>query len=380
MSRSRRARVASHLGTEHRSVDLSVGDAIDADPAPRRRVGRTVRRPLDVAVDVALPSCQARTFGLHRRRRRRRTLRRIQPPCLWSNDREADALGAAACSLGGRSVRCSAPSPATLDRAMKSVARVLPGGRRLPNMGDKIQKLGGLLAAGGAPWAQLAGVWPTDDLGVAPLAPSVPSLVVPIGDVEQMMLTDTASVLPDQMMVKVDRASMASSLEVRAPLLDHRLLEWSWRQPLAVKTNRGVGKLVLRNLASSVLPSDLARRPKMGFDPPLGSVAADRASAVGPRPVDRLADGRTWLARRRVVAPHMARARGRQPQLGVSAVECLDARIVAPALPPVTRAHRVVNLVGMRDWPGERPQGSRYGSHVREPLHPAGQKVTSGGC
>ena len=85
------------------------------------------------------------------------------------------------------------------------------------------------------------------------------------------MLADTAAVLPDQMLVKLDRGSMAASLEVRAPFLDHRLLEWAWRQPTSIKTSGGVGKVVLRRVAERVLPAEIVERPKMGFDPPLGA-------------------------------------------------------------------------------------------------------------
>jgi asparagine synthase (glutamine-hydrolysing) len=85
-----------------------------------------------------------------------------------------------------------------------------------------------------------------------------------------MMLADTASVLPDQMLVKTDRASMAASLEVRSPFLDHRLLEWAWKQPMSIKASGGTGKVVLRRLAERLVPRDIADRPKMGFDPPLG--------------------------------------------------------------------------------------------------------------
>jgi asparagine synthase (glutamine-hydrolysing) len=113
---------------------------------------------------------------------------------------------------------------------------------------------------------------------------------------EQMMHVDTASVLPDQMLVKVDRASMAASLEVRSPFLDHRVLEWAWRQPVAVKTARGTGKLVLRRLGERLLPPDIARRTKMGFDPPLGSWLR---GALRPWADDLLADPRSvregWL-------------------------------------------------------------------------------------
>ncbi len=128
-----------------------------------------------------------------------------------------------------------------------------------------------ILRADGHAWDALAQIWPGSDLGPAPTRPAVPSLAGGIDEVEQLMLADTAAVLPDQMLVKVDRASMAASLEVRAPFLDHRLLEWSWRQPTEIKTTGGVGKVVLRRVAERVLPPEIVRRPKMGFDPPLGA-------------------------------------------------------------------------------------------------------------
>src|SRR5580700_2065477 len=87
--------------------------------------------------------------------------------------------------------------------------------------------------------------------------------------VEQMMLLDTLTYLPDDILVKVDRASMAVALEVRAPLLDHRVLEFAWRLPLALKMQGGVGKLVLRKLLSRYVPPELFERPKTGFGVPL---------------------------------------------------------------------------------------------------------------
>ncbi|MFO7462080.1 MAG: asparagine synthase (glutamine-hydrolyzing) [Desulfatiglandales bacterium] len=85
----------------------------------------------------------------------------------------------------------------------------------------------------------------------------------------RLMKVDQETYLPDAMLTKVDRASMAVGLEVRVPLLDHRVVEYTSTMPDALKIRNGTGKFILKKLLAKYVPVSLFERPKMGFGVPL---------------------------------------------------------------------------------------------------------------
>jgi asparagine synthase (glutamine-hydrolysing) len=160
---------------------------------------------------------------------------------------------------------------AALNRALGGLAGVA-------QPGDKAHKLGRLMSSVGGMddlYAGLVSEW-QDAVGLVPGASIPPNLLddrnrwPALGDpVARMMALDGLTYLPDDILVKVDRASMAVSLETRAPFLDRDVMALAWSLPMSMKLRNGRGKWILRRLLDRYVPRELVERPKMGFAIPL---------------------------------------------------------------------------------------------------------------
>ncbi len=162
--------------------------------------------------------------------------------------------------------------------AWDRLMRPLPSRMRPSLMGDKIHKGSALLPLMGvdAMYDAVVSQWPRPLLAMSPdIRPttgfSYPALDASVSDpIARMRYFDMMHYLPDDIMTKLDRASMAVSLEARVPLLDHRVVEYAWRLPRDVLVKGMTGKRILRNVLARYVPPALFERQKMGFGIPLG--------------------------------------------------------------------------------------------------------------
>ena len=264
--------IARHLGTDHSEVYVSVQEASDIIPClpslysepfadssqiPTHVVSRIARQYVTVALSG---DGGDELFGGYRRyvwgRRIAETLR-VTPPALRR------AMGMAMQQV----------PMAAWDRLFMSVPT-------LAHAGNRVQKLGYGLERGSSVdglYQSIVTEWPPETevvIGARPLPLSFDRQEVVRGvvDIEhRMMIWDTLTYLPDDVLHKVDRAAMGVSLETRVPFLDHRVAELAWQLPVGMKIRGGRGKVALRQLLSRYVPKQLAQRPKMGFGIPLAS-------------------------------------------------------------------------------------------------------------
>jgi asparagine synthase (glutamine-hydrolysing) len=264
--------VARHLGTDHTELYVTSGDALDVIP----RLPSLYDEPFS-------DSSQIPTFLVSQLTRRHVTV-------SLSGDAGDELFGGYNRYFLGRSIwnkigwlpasiRSMAAtgitsfSPATWDKASVFV----PGSLRVRSFGDRMHKLAEILGVESPTemYRNLVSHWkvpsdivihssePSTILTNAAAWPGLPDFT------EQMMYLDTLSYLPDDILVKVDRAAMGVSLETRVPFLDHRVVEFAWQLPLTLKIRNGQGKWLLRQVLYKYVPQALIERPKVGFGIPI---------------------------------------------------------------------------------------------------------------
>ncbi len=170
-------------------------------------------------------------------------------------------------------------SPLMLDKIIHGLSCVIPRKYQHPMPGDRIHKLASVLAVAGPEelYVRLVSLWSAQEKVVIngyekPTILTERKSWPQLSDfTETMMYLDTMMYLPDDILVKVDRAGMGVSLETRMPFLDHRLVEFAWRIPMNMKIHNGKGKWLLRQVLKKYLPPELVDRPKMGFGVPIDS-------------------------------------------------------------------------------------------------------------
>ena len=270
------AAVAAHLGTEHTEMVVTAEDALEVIPTlprlydepfadssqiPQAVLARLTRRHVTVALsgdggDELFGGYNRYAFADRfwpRLSRVPRPARRalaglldVVPPGRWD-------------TLAGR-----------LDRALPAALRV-----RMP--GTKVHKAARVLGADDLAEVYRLLASHEHDPGRLVLGASEPPTLLDTPSawpllaepVELMLFLDTMTYLPDDILTKVDRATMAVNLETRLPFLDPAVAELAWRTPLDRKVRAGTGKWLLRQLLHRYVPAELVERPKAGFGVPL---------------------------------------------------------------------------------------------------------------
>lgn len=250
--------VAAHLGTSHTELYVSAQDALavvpdlaamydepfaDSSQIPTALVARMARRHVTVALSG---DGGDELFGGYSRYFRAQR---------WWDKRQA--------------------VPAALRGPMAVAARAGAGLMSAGHARDQLEKLADVLGAAhaGAFYQQFVTYWkqPAQALIGADLPATLFDAPPRDGLFEHMMLLDAQTYLPDDILVKVDRAAMAASLETRVPMIDHRVFEFAQSLPLGYKVRGGKGKWLLRQLLYRYVPRELVDRPKKGFSVPVAA-------------------------------------------------------------------------------------------------------------
>ncbi len=265
------AAIARHLGTDHTELTVTSREALDVVP-----------KLADMFDEPFADSSQIPTYLVSAMTRQHVTV------ALSGDGGDELFAGYNRYQLASRSWRMLSLMP---QFARNSVAAALTSQpterwdklsallpRRLtpPQLGDKVHKIASVFQLNDADalYRRLVSHWEPDRLmtGAAEtrgilwddsVRKDLPDLL------DRMQFLDLVTYLPDDILTKVDRCSMAVALEARVPLLDHRVVELAWRLPHSAKIRGGVTKWLLRQVLYRHVPQELVERPKMGFGVPL---------------------------------------------------------------------------------------------------------------
>lgn len=263
-------KIAEHLGTDHTELVVTPADALAVVP----------RLPL-IWDEPFSDSSQIPTFLVSALTRRHVTV-------SLSGDGGDEVFGGynryvAGMRLWNAGRRMPGPVRSALAGLIRSRAGLFmasrallltPSGKRPLGLGERLPKIAHTLEADTVDALYRRLVSHSDDPATLVIGGGEPesgnSPLPAFPDVRQaMMYLDTITYLPDDILAKVDRASMAVSLEARVPYLDHRVVEFAWRLPMTAKIRGGVGKHILREVLGRHVPQPLFDRPKAGFGLPL---------------------------------------------------------------------------------------------------------------
>jgi asparagine synthase (glutamine-hydrolysing) len=269
--------VARHLGTDHTELYVTATEAqaviprlpemydepfADSSQIPTFLVSQLARR--DVTVSLS-GDAGDELFGGYNRY--------FLADSIWRKTRgiPRPLRDLAAASILGIPV-------AGWDGLSRVLGNVLPKRLQFSQVGDKAHKLAEILRASRPDglYRDLVSHWKRPaDLVIGATEPPTVLAESTLWEAtrefpHRMMLLDGLSYLPDDILVKLDRAAMSVSLETRVPFLDHRVAEFAWRLPLSMKIRHGESKWALRQVLYRHVPPELIERPKMGFGVPIG--------------------------------------------------------------------------------------------------------------
>lgn len=268
------AAVARHIGTEHHEIRVSSAEARavipqlpatydepfgDSSQIPTSIICNIARRSVTVALSG---DAGDELFGGYNRY--------FLVPNFW---RWAGLAPAPLRNAAAKAILCVSVE------GWNRVGRMPLLQRRVAMLGDKAHKLAAYLGSVNTIdelYCRMVSQWPRGETPVL-RSTTLPTRLDSTGGegrladaALRMMFLDTLTYLPDDILTKVDRAAMATSLETRVPILDHRVAELAWRLPLSMKIRNGRGKWALRQVLYKHVPEQLVERPKAGFGIPVG--------------------------------------------------------------------------------------------------------------